>query len=169
MVATLGRILNPNDVPGVIRRNRRETTFPSVSTWTTTETLVMAIDDITVRAGKLYRISASVINMLPSVVNDVPGVRLRYREGGAVSVAVSTSLSLYRTKQTETAQTDVGSIFGFYSPGSDMTNFSVGLTLQRFGAGASSTGVRLYGTAGDPVDLVVELMGDDPGIAGRLL
>jgi hypothetical protein len=168
MVATLGRIFNPNDVPGVIRRNRRETTFPS-SGWTTTETLVMAIDDITVRAGKLYRISASVINILPSVVNDVGGVRLRYREGGQVSVALGTSIALFRAKQTETAQTDVGSTFGYYAPGSDMTNFSVGLTLQRFAAGTSSTGVRLYGSAGDPVDLTVELMGDDPGIAGRLL
>lgn len=164
-----GRIFNPSDVPGVIRRNRREATFPSASTWTTTEALTMAIDNIPVRAGKLYRVSASIINMLPSVVNDVPGVRIRYNETTPVSVANGTSIALFRQKQTETAQTDVGTVFGYYAPGSDLTTFSVGLTLARFGAGGSSTGVRLYGTAGDPVDLVVELLGDDPGVSGRII
>lgn len=161
-----GQAYNPADIPAVVRRGHREAVFPSASTWTTTEAVVYRIDDIPVRAGKLYFICAGLINIVPSVVGDVGILRVRINEAGTATTA-SNLIGAYRKYQTVTSQTDVaGGIRIPYSPTSDLTTLSIAWTLARAQAGTSSTGVRLWGSAAEPFDCWIEQAGDDPGVSG---
>lgn len=160
-----GEIMDPADIPRIVRRGHRESVFPSVSTWTTTEAVVYRIDAIALRAGKVYEIKTSPLNIVPSVVNDIGVVRLRYTENGTAGTG-STLLAQVRKKQTDTAQTDTTPLNALYTPASDLVNFSICLTLTRVAAGTSSTGVRLWGSAAEPLDLWILEVGDDPGTSG---
>jgi hypothetical protein len=161
-----GQAYNPADIPAVVRRGHREAVFPTASTWTTTEAIAYRIDNIPVRAGKLYFICTSTINIVPSVVGDVGILRARVNEAGAATLS-SNLVGAYRKYQTVTAQTDVvGGLRIPYAPTSDLTTLSIAFTLARAQAGTSSLGVRLWGSAAEPWDCWLEQVGDDPGVSG---
>lgn len=159
-----GQIFSPSDVPLMRARGYRDSVFPSASTWTTTEAVVYRFDDLTVRAGKVYTFVSTPCNIVPSVVNDIGAVRLRYKETGPAGTS-DTLFAQMRKKQTETANTDTTPISGVYVPAADLTTFSVAVTLLRVTAGAGSTGVRLWGSGSEPFNIWMYEQ-DDPGISG---
>jgi hypothetical protein len=160
-----GQAFNPADIPRIIRRGKRESVFPTASTWTVSETVLYRIDNVAVRAGKIYLIQTSPLNIVPSVVNDVGVVRLRYNEAGAATTG-STMLAQMRKKQTETANTDTVPLITSYAPSADLTTVSFALTLARVVAGSSSSGVRLWGSVAEPMEIFITETGDDPGVSG---
>jgi hypothetical protein len=168
MAIQAGTGITPSDIPYIVRRGYRDSTFPSGSTWTTTEALVYRIDNIPVRAGKLYEISTGQLNVVPSVANDIGSVRLKYLETGPWTMATAGVLALgvSRVKQTETSNTDIKPMIVYYVPTTDLNTLSIGLTLQRVAAGTSSLGVRLFGTSNEPVHIAIKCLGDDPGVSG---
>lgn len=159
-----GQIFDPADVPIMRARGFRDTVFPTASTWTTTEAVVYRFDNITVKAGKIYTIQTSMLNLVASVVNDIATLRLRYNESGAATTS-STQFAQLRKKQTEVSNGDTAVLAGVYVPATDLTTFSVALTLARQAAGTSSTGVRLWGSGTEPVHIWIQEE-DDPGISG---
>ncbi len=159
-----GNIFDPGDIPLMRARGFRDTVFPTASTWTTTEAVVYRFDNITVKAGKIYIIQSSMLNLVASVVNDIATLRLRYNESGAATTS-STQFAQLRQKQTDTSNGDTGVISGVYVPATDLTTFSVALTLARQTAGSGSSGVRLWGSGTEPVHLWIREE-DDPGISG---
>lgn len=160
-----GEILDPADIPRIIRRGRREAVFPTASTWTTTEAVVYRWDNIAVRAGKIYVIQTSPLNVVPSVVDDIGAVRLRYKESGPAGTG-DTMLAQMRKKQTNTTSTDTVPLSTLYMPSGDLTTLSFALTLARIVSGSGSSGVRLWGSVAEPLDLWITELGDDPGPSG---
>ncbi len=165
MVLQAGAVYNPADIPRIIARGFRDSVFPSTSTWTTTEALVYRISNVAMRAGKIYEIKTSPLNIVPSVVNDIGIVRIRVDEDSDAGTG-STLIALVRKKQTDTANTDTGPLSTLYAPSGDLTAFSAAVTLARAAAGTSSTGVRLWGSAAEPFHLWITEVGDDPGVSG---
>lgn len=160
-----GEIGDPSHIPRIIRRGHRESVFPSASTWTTTEAVVYRIDNVPLRQGKLYVLQTSLLNIVPSVVNDIGAVRIRWTESGTAGTS-STLLGQYRKKQTDTSNSDTTPINALFTVSADTTTASFAMTLARVAAGTSSTGVRLWGSSAEVVDMWIEEKGDDPGISG---
>lgn len=164
-----GSIFNPADIPFVVRRGHRETNYPIAPAWATAEVMAYRIDNIPVRAGKFYTVQTAQLNIIPSVTNDVGWVRIRYNESGPVTVANGTLLHTFRQQQIQTGQTNLGNITTLYTPSTDLTTLSVGVTISRAVAGSGSSGVRLWGSPSEPLDFWIKLEGDDPGISGTAL
>jgi hypothetical protein len=145
---------------GFVARGRRETSSPT----TTGELGVLRLDDIPILAGHIYEISTSTLTMIGSVAGSECGCKLRYTTDGSTPTTASAQLPGSTIRQTIPASGVValGSIVTRYTPVVDET-LSVLLTVVHVsGAGNNN----LSGSATDVMDLVVTVLGVDPGDTG---
>lgn len=153
-----GDIVQTSDLPSVIAYGLRTTVTP-VTGWVTTEAGSLRLDNITMKAAKLYRIWTNPLNLVPSVLNDVINVRVRVSNAGVATVA-STEIGHIRSNGFNTANGPLQNIEVEYNPAADTTTASVLLTVERAVAGTSSLGVRLWGNTGnESVQLYVADLG----------
>jgi len=146
----------------VIARARRTTSTAGV---TTTETGVLRIDNIPMKAGRLYQISTGPINMDGSVDNDIGKVGIRLSTSGAATTA-STLIGYMRQTTDSAAQSNVVNVNAWYLSPTDAT-VSIILTLVR----QTGTGsfIIFCSASGDILDFVVQYAGVDPGDTGVVL
>lgn len=152
--------INTDGLKGVLARGRRTS---ATGTITTTETLVIRLDNIPVKAGRLYRISTSNINMDTTVANDIGTCRIRISTAGSATTA-STQIANIRQTIDDATNSNIVNLDTFYAPASDAT-LSVLLSAIRQ-AGSGNLVVFCSGT--DILDLVVTDYGPDPGDTGVL-
>jgi len=146
----------------VIARGRRTTSTGNV---TTTETGVLRIDNITMKAGKLYQISTGPINMDGTIDNDVGKIQLRLSTSGAATTS-STIIGYMRQTIDNNAQSNVVSLNEWYLSPTDAT-VSILMTLVRQ---AGTGNVIVFCTSsGDILDMVVQFAGTDPGDTGVVI
>jgi hypothetical protein len=149
----------------LVKRGRRTT---NTSTFTTTETPTLRIDDIPVVAGGAYRIMTSQLAVGSSVA-DGPGlIRIRGVFSGATGTPAtisSTQFGAIRIWQDSSTQINTGAISCFYFAASS-GYLSLIITAVR----PSGTGnLTFFGAGGDAYDLTVEFAGADPGDTGVIL
>ena len=145
----------------VVARGRRITSTGNV---TTTETGVLRIDNVTVKAGRLYQISTGPVNMDGSVDNDVGTVRIRVSTSGAATIS-STLLGYMRQTIDNNTQSNVVNVNAWYLAPADAT-ISILLSLIRQ---AGTGNLIIFGSASDILDMVVQYAGVDPGDTGVVL
>lgn len=146
----------------IIARGRRLT---SSGTFTTTETPYFRLDNIPVRAGKLYRVNTSNINLNSTVVNDVAraNVRVAYSATtGTFATIASPLIGLMRNTIDTLSQTNTIPINTFYVSPSD-GYISLLISAVRT---AGSGNITFYSSATEWFDMTVELSGTDPGDTG---
>lgn len=150
----------------IIKRGRRVT----ASTGSTgSEVGVLRVDNIPVRSGKIYRVSTAGINLSTTVNNDVGSARFRvaYAVGtGTVANLSSTQIGQMRNTIDVTNNTNVIPGQCFYVASAD-GYISIMLTVQRI---AGSGTVTIYAVSpAEPLDLVIEYAGTDPGDTGVII
>lgn len=146
----------------IIARGSRSTN--SSSTSGTTELAVLRVDNITVKAGRLYLIYTGTVGVDVSVANDGARLLIRYDNTGANATTSSTLLTYSQMILSNIGVQESMQTMGTYAPGSDQT-LSVLLALGR----ATGTGVLFVdcqSTATRPCELLVADMGPDPGDTG---
>lgn len=154
----------------VIKRARRTTTTASIST---TETGVLRIDNVPVRAGQIYQMQTGFINLdvdsgTATNMQCRADIRAFYQatSGGVATVANSTSLSYYRMQQPDVTNSNVCTTNAFYVATADgFISILLTLTKQNSATGTFS----MFCTAGTPFDLMVQYNGPDPGDTGVVL
>jgi hypothetical protein len=160
-MALAGDITYASDLGGVVARGRRTSATGNV---TTTETGVLRLDGIPVRAGRAYRISTSNINLDTSVANDIAAANLRISTSGAATTS-STQICQMRNTIDDAANSNVLPMTAFYYP-SGAGTLSVLLSIVR----VSGTGnIILFASTVEILDLVVTDEGTDPGNTGVVL
>lgn len=150
----------------VIRRGRRITPTGTL----TAQVGVLRLDDVPVKAGKLYRITTSNLNFISSVANDVGLATIRFLYGastGGVAIGTSTLLGNMRNVVDVTGSTNSNTvpINVLYVASAD-GYISVLLSAAR---AAGSGTMTMYGSAGEPIDMTVSYEGTDPGDTGIIL
>lgn len=149
----------------VVARTRRTT---STGTITTTETGVLRIDNIPVKAGSIYQLNTSNINIDTSVDNDVGDARIRIAYSattGTLATTSSAQIGHFRNTIDNLAQSNTVPINCFYLATAD-GYVSIILTLQRI----AGTGNLIVFCAGNEIlDFVVQFGGADPGDTGVIL
>lgn len=164
MTAYAGQIASPadyiTDTRKLIGRGSRTTS----SSTTTTETSVLRIDGVSLKANRHYRITSSVLFTSSSVNNDVVTVRLRSTTDGTTATTSSTQIGQnnaiwnFAAGPGETVCADV-------NPGSDVT-MSLLLTVGRT---AGTGNVSILGASTFPISVWIDDMGPDTGNIGIAL
>lgn len=150
----------------IIKRGRRIT---SSAASTGSEVGVLRVDNIPVQAGRIYRISTNGINISTTVANDVGTSRFRvaYAVGtGTVANLSSPQLGQMRNTVDTTNNTNVIPGQMFYPAAAD-GYISVMLCLHRV-VGSGTMTIFANGTT-EPLDLVIEYAGIDPGDTGVII
>jgi hypothetical protein len=149
----------------IIKRGRRITSTGSL---TGTGVGVLRIDDVPVKAGRLYRITTSNLNFISSVANDIGLAAVRFvyaaTTGTVGTTGNTTLLGNMRNVVDVTGSTNSNTVpmNVLYVPTAD-GYISVLLTATR----AAGTGVMtMYGSAGEPIDMTISYEGIDPGDSG---
>jgi len=149
-----------------IKRGRRNTSTGNV---TTTETGILRIDNVPVRAGSIYQISTGELNLDTDVVGTIGTAKARafYQAttGGVCTVANGTQFGLFRAYQDDATQSNVGNLSCVYIATAD-GYISVLLTIVRQGGTGN---VVAFASSGEPLDLFIQYGGSDPGDTGVVL
>lgn len=145
----------------IIARGRRVTNGGSNGVGT--ETGVLRIDDIPVRAGYAYRVSTSNLNIDTNTADDEIHVRIRYTTDGSTPTITSAVLGTVRITADDATFTPILPIVCFYFPAVDET-LSLLLTCQRVN-GAGTTSVFANGTT-EYTDMILTNLGVDTGDIG---
>ncbi|MET0416554.1 MAG: hypothetical protein ABW022_11095 [Actinoplanes sp.] len=152
----------------MVGRGRRITSKSVAAGSAGTEFGYMRVDNVPVRAGGVYRIMTSGMNMDTDVANDVMWARIRVAFAatpGTFATTASTSIGSMRNLQANISQSNIIPFSCFYfSAGDGFASFIV--TAQRI-AGTGSLNVSHSGT--EPFDLTIEYSGPDPGDTAVLL
>jgi hypothetical protein len=140
----------------------------TVSTGTTTTTAtsaqgVLRIDDITLRAGRLYRVAAPSLGLYSSTSGDVAVAQLTRTTDGSTPTASSTRLTHGRVEAFGTSVVHTCDLHAVYAPGGADVTFSVLLSIYRQ---SGSGTIQAYGAADWPILLLIEDLGVDPGDTG---
>ena len=149
----------------VVARTRRTT---STGTITTTETGVLRIDNIPVKAGNIYQLNTGNINIDTSVANDVGDARIRiaYAAGtGTLATTASAQIGHMRNTIDDISFSNTIPINTFYLATAD-GYVSIILTLQRM---AGSGNLIIFCAGNEILDFVVQFGGADPGDTGVIL
>lgn len=134
----------------------------SNSSTTTTEIGVLEVDDIPIKAGRLYRIESSSVLLVTSVANDTAVARIRITTDGSTPTTSSTLLTQSAERIEVTANGGYAHVVGTYAPAVDET-LSVLLSVAR----ASGTGnISMNFSSLVPIEVWVMDMGEDPGDTG---
>lgn len=156
-----GDIILPSDQPGVIARARRITAKTPI----TTEAGYLRLDDIPVINGRTYRISTSPLTLDSTVVAEVGVARIRAVQAvstGTQATTSSTQLGQIREYQDDSTNADLNVIIIYYYAVADGF-LSVLLSAARITALGT---FQFFASSTEPCDLVVELVGADPGDTG---
>lgn len=149
-----------------IKRGRRITSAAGI---TTTETGILRIDNIPVKAGSIYNLQTAEMNLTSTTVGCIASARIRQfyqaTAGGVCTVANGSLVSLYRVYQDDGTQSNVGTMNGIYIATAD-GYISALLTVVRQGGGGT---IIPYAVAGEPMDMFVQYGGIDPGDSGVVL
>lgn len=146
---------------GVVARGRRTTPTGNV---TTTETGVLRLDGIPVKAGRGYEITTSDMNMDTSVSNDLATARIRINTAGT-AITSSTQIVQMRNTIDDATNSNVIPLQCYYFPTSDAT-LSVLLTVQRV---AGTGNIIIFCSGTEILDLVVRDMGIAPADSGVVI
>lgn len=163
-MALAGEIADPGqyntDVKKLIARARRTTS----SSTTTTETGVLQLDGVPVKAGRAYLVFTSPLALDSSAANDESRALIRHTTDGSTAGTSSTVLPGSRVdyRQVDASVPEHRQIMTTYFPSADET-LSLLLTASRI-AGAGNISILADGT--DVIDLCVMDIGSDPGNTG---
>lgn len=134
----------------------------SNSSSTTTEIGVLELDDIPIKAGRLYKVETSSLLLVTSVANDTVVARLRTTTDGSTPGVASTLLTQSAERIEVTGNGGYAHVVGTYAPAVDET-LSVLLSVAR----VSGTGsVSMNFSSAVPIEVWVMDMGEDPGDTG---
>lgn len=163
MTAYAGQIASPSDYNNDTRKLIARANRVTSSSTTTTESDVLRLDGLALKAGRVYNFHTGSLQPVSSIANDYIAIKLRYSSTGTASTAgASTVLMTAQSRITgasgnETAHADV-----LYVPAADETG-SLVLTISR----VSGTGnVSIGSGATLPIELWVFDCGVDPGNTG---
>jgi hypothetical protein len=140
---------------GSVGRGRRTT--PS-SNATTAELGVLRVDGVTMKTGRAYRIWTSPLNLKGSVAGDIVEAKIRVNETGTATIS-STQFTHIRAYCNNASFTAVTPLTQYYEPSVDTTTASFLLSVFRAVAGTSSTGVQIYGSPTEVIEVVIEDIG----------
>lgn len=144
---------------GVLARGRR-TTGTSASSGT--EVPFLRIDDVIVPAGRLIRVHTSSLMHVVSLDVQTFAVIARYTTDGSTPTITSPILSSEQLRMTESDFGETAELSVLYAPAGNET-LSVLLSVKRInGTGSGS----LQASATQPIDLIIEDVGADPGNIG---
>jgi hypothetical protein len=152
------------DQQRVLARGRRTTASSSI---TTAEIGVMRLDNIPVVAGYMYRISTSAINF--DITGSTAGgeviaaiIRAEFSATLPAAGATNTSAMLGQTRTNTITDTTNGPILpvSVFYYASTTGYISVRLSASR-PSGANAC--QLFANASNPIDMVIEYAGVDPG------
>jgi len=149
----------------VIKRGRRTTATGNI---TTTETGFLRLDNIPVKAGNIYQINTTNINVDTSVDNDVGDVKLRVAfsaSPGTNATTSSTQIARMRNTIDNLSQSNVLPMNAFYAATAD-GYISLLLSLVRL---AGTGNLVLFASSTEIIDLVVQFGGPDPGDTGVVI
>jgi hypothetical protein len=151
----------------ILARGRRTTSVSPL----TSAVGVLRIDNVPIKAGRLYRISTSNLNFYSTVANDIgnANIRIFYQAtvGGVATIANSTAIGGMRNVVDVAGSTSSNTVpcNAIYAPTAD-GYVSVLLSAAR----AAGTGtMTLYAAVGEQIDFTVEYSGIDPGDTGVIL
>lgn len=148
-----------------IARARRITASGNV---TTTETGVLRVDNVLVKAGSIIQVQTGPLNLDTDVAETVATARLRVAYSATTGTTATTSSGLigtYRANQENASQSNVGTFNGFYIVAAD-GYISVLLSILRQ---AGTGNIVAFADASNPIDLVVQFGGADPGDTGVVI
>jgi hypothetical protein len=140
-----------------IARGRRT----SNSSGTTTEVGVIRLDDVQLKADRLYAIEVCNIILASTVTTDTVAVNVRCTTDGSTPTTASTNLGFVRA-DADSPGTSL-SLTRFYPAAADDL-LSILVTVAR-AAGTGSVSITANGTV-NPLDVVIWDLGDDPGDTG---
>lgn len=150
--------LNALETAVVARHKRTTSATTTTQTTGTSAQGVCRLDDVALKAGRLYRITAHGGAYLSTSGRNK--WRLTYTTDGSTPAANSTVL---RDIQHNNPGSDIvleAEVSGTYTPGSDLS-FSV-----LFSHYVSTGTGGVFGSSDWPVELVIEDLGTDPGSTG---
>lgn len=145
----------------VIARGRRTTATGNI---TTTETGVLRIDSIPVKAGRGYQIATSNINMDGSVANDIYAARIRISTTGTATTS-STQIANIRQTSDDPTNSNIFPENTYYFPSADAT-LSVLLSAVRT---AGTGNLVVFCSATDILDMCVVDLGVAPSDTGVVI
>lgn len=146
-----------------VGRARRITN--SSTTTSTTRVAVLELDDIAIKAGRLYEISTSGLTIDGPTANDTMAIDILYTTDGSTPTTSSTVLpgSQIEIQQPNATPFASGSIHTTYTPAADET-LSL-LMCIRHTAGTGAMAINATGSATICEMLVID-RGEDPGDTG---
>ena len=138
-----------------IARGHRTTNKASI----TTEVGFLRIDDVPMVANRLYRVAVGPMYVTSSVANDEWIARLRWTADGSTPTTSSATLDLAVSQEGQSTNMEayLSDVTGF--------TFSVMITL----ALQTGTGSLTLDATSQPVRLVIQDIGPDPGNVGVAL
>ena len=146
----------------VTKRGHRTTNTGNI---TTTETPILRLDDCPVRAGTIIQVSSSPLNLDTSVANDIASVKIRYKYSTVTGVPATIAdgyMGQMRLSIPDITNGPLVPLNMFYYAGADGF-LSILLTAVR----VSGTGnIVIVGASFDPIDMVIQDLGVDPGATG---
>lgn len=151
-------LLDEIDARGIVARGSRPTNSAGV---TTTETSVVRLDNVALKASRLYVVRTNAIQVFSTVAGDTVKVNLRYTTTGVAATTASTILATTYERAHVAGGAGGGAIMFFeYLPVqvSDVA-LSVLLTLTR------NTGTGTVNLLAN-IDMFIEAFGADPGDTG---
>jgi len=163
VIVLAGGLTNAADpnMLGVVARAVRT----SAKTPITTETGYLRIDDIPVVAGYAYKIYTSNLTLDSTNDGEIGAARIRVVQAvspGTAATTSSTQIGMRRSYQDANANADLGPLITDYFAATD-GYLSVILTAQRVTALGT---FQCFASATEPVHLIVECIGIDPGDTG---
>ncbi len=155
------------DMPRIVARGRRSTVTGNI---TTTETGVLRLDNVPVRAGRAYLITTNNLNLDTTVSNDIAAARLRAVQATGTGTTASTSSTLagqWRNTIDDSVYSNLGVAQAFWLPSSDGF-LSVLLSAVRIN-GSGNIVMYANSVSGELIDMAVLDLGTDPGDTGVVI
>jgi hypothetical protein len=149
----------------VIARARRITAKTGI---TTTETPVLRLDNIMVKAGRIYQINTSGVNIDGSVANDIGSLimRIAYAVGTGTSATIaSAQVGQVRSVADDPTNSNLVPLNAFYIAPADGY---ISILLSAIRVAGSGT-IQIYAAGNEILDFVVQFGGTDPGDTGVVL
>jgi hypothetical protein len=149
----------------IIARARRITAKSGI---TTTETPVLRLDNIQVKAGRIYQINTSGVNIDGSVANDIGSLIMRIAYSATIGTSATIASSQYgqvRSVADDPTNSNLVPLNAFYIATADGY---ISILLSAIRVAGSGT-IQIYAAANEILDFVVQFGGTDPGDTGVVL
>jgi hypothetical protein len=149
----------------IIARARRITAKTGI---TTTETPVLRLDNIPVRAGRIYQINTSGVNIDGSVANDIGSLIMRIAYSatvGTLATIASAQFGQVRSVADDPTNSNLVPLNAFYIATADGY---ISILLSAIRVAGSGT-IQIYAAGNEILDFVVQFGGTDPGDTGVVL